>query len=56
MLDLGDRTGGFRFLIRDRDKKFAALFDEVFTTAGIRVVLAAPQAAESHKLSERFSK
>ena len=44
MLDLGDRTGDFRFLIRDRDSKFTAPFDQVFTTEGIRVVLTAPQA------------
>ncbi|GAA1621986.1 hypothetical protein GCM10009733_018230 [Nonomuraea maheshkhaliensis] len=44
MLDLGDRIGDFRFLIRDRDGKFTALFDEVFTSEGIRVVLTAPQA------------
>jgi putative transposase len=44
MLDLGDRTGDFRFMIRDRDSKYTALFDEVFTSEGIRVVLTAPQA------------
>ena len=43
LLDLGDRTGDFRFLIRDRDRKFTSLFDDVFTTEGIGVVLAAPQ-------------
>lgn len=43
MLDLGDRIGDFRFLIRDRDTKYTALFDEVFTTEGIRVVLTAPR-------------
>ncbi|MBB6547157.1 hypothetical protein HD593_001952 [Nonomuraea rubra] len=34
----------FRFLVRDRDSKYTALFDEVFTAAGNRVVLTAPQA------------
>jgi putative transposase len=52
MLDLGDRTGDFRFLIRDRDKKFTALFDEVFTTAGIRVVLTAPQTPRMNAIME----
>jgi putative transposase len=54
MLDLGDRAGGFRFLIRDRDRKFTALFDEVFTTEGIRVVLTAPQAPRMNAIMERW--
>jgi putative transposase len=44
MLDLDDRTSDLKFLIRDRDSKFTALFDEVFKADGIRVVLTAPQA------------
>jgi putative transposase len=54
MLDLGDRVGDFRFLIRDRDSKFTALFDEVFKTEGIRFVLTAPQAPRMNAIMERW--
>ena len=35
MLDLGERTTRFRFLIRDRDTKYTAMFDTVFHAQGI---------------------
>jgi putative transposase len=54
MLDLGEHVGDFRFLIRDRDSKFTALFDEVFKTEGIRVVLTAPQAPRMNAIMERW--
>jgi hypothetical protein len=36
-MDPGERAGRFRFLIRDRDSKFTAVFDEVFAGNGTRV-------------------
>ena len=37
LMDLGARTGHFKFLIRDRDSKFTAAFDDVLTGNGARI-------------------
>jgi hypothetical protein len=34
-MDLSQRTGSFRFLIRDRDAKFTAAFDEILASEGL---------------------
>ncbi|MDX6431256.1 MAG: putative transposase [Streptosporangiaceae bacterium] len=54
LLDLEDRANDFRFLIRDRDHKYTATFDEVFKAEGIRVLLTAPQAPRMNAIMERW--
>jgi hypothetical protein len=42
-MDLQDAGCRARFLIRDRDGKYPALFDAILADAGIRVVLSGVQ-------------
>jgi len=54
LMDLGERAGRFKFVIRDRDSKFTTAFDEVFAGNGTRVIQTPVRSPTANSYAERF--
>ncbi len=56
LMDLHDANVNMRYLIRDRDTKFASVFDAIFLADGIRVIKPAVRARRTNSIMERWIK
>ncbi|MEV0122659.1 integrase [Streptomyces sp. NPDC050703] len=54
VMDLDDAGTRIRYLIRDRDTKFPALFDQILTDAGITVVRSGVRIPRMNSIMERW--
>jgi len=54
LMCLGARASSFRFLIRDRDSKFTAAFDGIFSGNDTRVVKTPVRSPRANSYAERF--
>jgi len=54
LMNLEGRADDVKFLIRDRDTKFTAAFDEVFTAVGVRIIKTPVRAPRANAIAERW--
>jgi putative transposase len=54
LMDLGDRTAAFRFLVRDRAGQFTDSFDAALASTGIQALKIPPRSPRANAYAERF--
>jgi transposase InsO family protein len=54
LMDLGERLADTKFLLRDRDSRFTASFDAVFSAIGVRILKNPPAAPRANAICERM--
>ena len=54
LMDPGERAGRSRFLIRDRDSKFTAMFGYVFAGGGVRIIKTPVRSPRANSFAERY--
>jgi transposase len=54
LMDFGERLADTKFLLRDRDSRFTASFDAVFSAIGIRSLKSPPAAPRANAICERM--
>ena len=54
LMDLGERSGQFKFFIRDRDSKFTAAFDQILAGSGVRVIKTPVRSPRANSFAERY--
>jgi hypothetical protein len=54
LMEIADDLGRFRFVIRDRDTKFTAVFDAVFAAEAMQVLITPVRAPRANAYAERW--